>query len=58
MQKGVNLQENKKHSDMELGADLFKQLYSDLYPVRVVVQQQNTRAGHLLSFHHRFQIGQ
>lgn len=33
-------------------------VYSDLYPVRVVVQQQDTGAGHLLGFHHSLQISQ
>lgn len=38
--------------------DLCVQLESDLYPVWVVVQQQDTRAGHLFGFHHGFQISQ
>ena len=29
-----------------------------LYPVVVVVEQQQSRSGHLLCLHHRFQVGQ
>lgn len=49
----LNLQENPvKHNDVVIN------IYSDLYPVRVVVQQQHTGAGHLLGFHHSFEISQ
>ena len=30
----------------------------DLYPVRVVVQQQHPATGHLLGLHHGLEVGQ
>ena len=32
--------------------------FQDLYPVAVVVEEENTAAGHLLRLHHRLQVCQ